>query len=286
MKACRIVTGFVAALALACTGGEQPAADTAVAADSAATAVPTIDLVATDYAFQAPDTVQAGTTWFRMTNTGKELHHVIVFHLADGHTFDDFLKAASASPAPPSWAHPLGGPIAPSPGGPATATAVNLGEGTYAMICVIPGADGVPHIAKGMARQLIVVPQTAAAAAAPITPTTTMTLADYSFTTSTPLTAGKNIIRVVNTATQPHEVVIVRLAPGKTVGDVATFAEKMVGEPPAEVVGGASFIVGNNENFVEVDLTPGEYGLLCFHPDAKDGKAHVAHGMMQQFKIG
>ncbi len=113
-----------------------------------------------------------------------------------------------------------------------------------------------------------------------------MTLADYSFTASTPLTAGKNVIRVVNTAQQPHELVLVRMFPGKTVGDVATFAEKPVGEPPGEVVGGASFIASNNENFIDVDLAPGDYGFICFVPDAKDGKAHVAHGMIQQFKIG
>ena len=284
MKASRTFIGSLAAMAaLACAGREQPAADTAAAIES--TPVPTIDLTANDYTFQAPDTVQAGPTWIRMTNAGKEFHHVIVVHLADGHTFDEFLKASAGSEKPPEWAHPLGGPIAPSPGGTPTQTAVNLGEGTYALICVVPSADGVPHIAKGMSRQLIVVPQTAAAAVAPITPTTTLTLADYSFTASTPLSAGKNVIRVTNTATQPHEVVIVRIAPGKTVGDVAAFAEKPVGAPPGEVVGGASFISPNGENFIDIDLTPGDYGFICFVPDAKDGKPHVAHGMIQPFKI-
>jgi uncharacterized cupredoxin-like copper-binding protein len=285
MKASRTLLGILTGFVLACGGGEQPAADSAVA-DTAVAAVPSINLVASDYAFEAPDTVQAGPTWIHMTNTGKEVHHVIVIHLADGHTVDELLKAAAGSPAPPSWAHPIGGPIGPDPGAAATKTAVNLGEGTYALVCVIPGPDGVPHVAKGMARQLIVVPRTAAAAAAPITPTTTITLADYSFSPSTPLTAGRNVIRVVNTATQPHELVLVRLAPGKTIGDFAKFAEKMEGAPPGELLGGASFIVGNNENFIDVDLTPGDYGFLCFHPDAKDGKSHVAHGMIQQFKIG
>ncbi|MGQ0641398.1 MAG: hypothetical protein ACT4P6_11615 [Gemmatimonadaceae bacterium] len=285
MKASRTILGALSVVALACGRGEQPAADTPVAAVDTP-AVPTIELTASDFAFQGPDTVQAGPTWIRMANAGKEFHHVIVFHLADGHTFEEFLKAVSTSPTPPEWAHPLGGPIAPSPGGAPTATAVNLGAGTYALICVVPSADGVPHIAKGMARQLTVVPQTAAAAAAPITPTSTITLADYSFTPSTPLSAGKNIIRVVNSASQPHEVVIVRLFPGKTVADIAAFGEKPVGEPPGEVVGGASFIAGNNENFIDVDLTPGDYGFICFVPDAKDGKPHVAHGMIEQFKIG
>lgn len=286
MKVSRSLSFSVALLAAACSSGERSASDSSTATADSAAVVPSINLTASDYAFEAPDTVPAGPTWIRMTNTGKEFHHVIVFHLEPGHTVEELLKATAGNPQPPAWAHPLGGPIAPSPGGTATTvTAVDLAPGTYALICVVPAADGMPHVAKGMVRELTVTPSTSAAAVAPITPTTTLTLADYSFTASSPLTAGKNVIRVVNSASQPHEVVIVRIAPGKTVGDVAAFGEKPVGEPPGEVVGGASFIAGTGENFIDVDLTPGDYGFICFVPDAKDGKAHVAHGMMQQFKV-
>ena len=38
-------------------------------------------------------------------------------------------------------------------------------------------------------------------------------------------------------------------------------------------------------NDVVVDLTPGEYALLCFVPDAGDGKPHVAHGMVRQVTV-
>jgi hypothetical protein len=34
------------------------------------------------------------------------------------------------------------------------------------------------------------------------------------------------------------------------------------------------------------DLEPGSYGLMCFVPDAKDGKPHLVHGMMQEIKVG
>jgi hypothetical protein len=34
-----------------------------------------------------------------------------------------------------------------------------------------------------------------------------------------------------------------------------------------------------------MEFTPGEYGMLCFIPDAKDGKPHIAHGMMKQFTV-
>jgi hypothetical protein len=39
-------------------------------------------------------------------------------------------------------------------------------------------------------------------------------------------------------------------------------------------------------NYLALDLAPGEYGFVCFLPDVKDGKMHVEHGMIHQFKIG
>ncbi len=283
MKARYILLAPILALAAACSQGDKQASDSAAAPETAAPAA--INLRATDYAFEAPDTVSAGPTWVRMTNDGNEFHHVIIVHMDSGHTVDELLKSMGSG-KPPEWAHVIGGPIAPSPGGATTSTAVPLRPGSYALICLVPSPDGVLHVAKGMVRQMTVTPRAAAAATPPIVSTTTMTLADYSFTLTTPLTAGKNTIRVVNGGGQPHEVVIVRIFPGKTVQDVAAFAEKPAGPPPGEVVGGSSHIEGDLANFIEVDLTPGDYGFICFLPDAKDGKAHVAHGMIQAFKIG
>lgn len=40
------------------------------------------------------------------------------------------------------------------------------------------------------------------------TPAVTMTLADYDFVLSSPLTAGAHVIEVKNAAMQPHEVFI------------------------------------------------------------------------------
>jgi hypothetical protein len=36
---------------------------------------------------------------------------------------------------------------------------------------------------------------------------------------------------------------------------------------------------------VEVDLPAGDYALVCFIPDDKDGKPHFVHGMAKQTKV-
>jgi uncharacterized cupredoxin-like copper-binding protein len=37
--------------------------------------------------------------------------------------------------------------------------------------------------------------------------------------------------------------------------------------------------------YFTADFAPGNYALICFVPDAKDGKPHFTHGMMQQITV-
>ena len=84
-----------------------------------------------------------------------------------------------------------------------------------------------------------------------------------------------------------HELQLLKLAPGKQVEDFAHWAETgMKGAPPAEPVGGVVGLDKDGRGSFTLNLTPGDYGLICFIPDAKDGKPHLAHGMMKTIKVG
>ncbi|HKV52259.1 MAG TPA: hypothetical protein VJO52_13790, partial [Gemmatimonadaceae bacterium] len=113
----------------------------------------------------------------------------------------------------------------------------------------------------------------------------TVTLADYSFTTAAPFTAGHHVIRVTNAGPQPHEIVLVKLEPGKTAKDFAQWAESMKGPPPGALAGGVAAFAPGDTVYFPADLTPGSYAFICFVPDSKDGKPHLAHGMMQDFVV-
>jgi hypothetical protein len=269
-------------LALAAALAATPAPP---AAPEASAPLRTITITARDYAFDAPDTVAAGRTTIRLVNKGPELHHVSLIRLDGGKTTGDFFAALKAGGPPPAWVHEMGGPNTPVPGGESQA-AVDLTPGRYVITCFIPSADGVPHVVKGMAREMIVsAPGGKAERAATKAAPTTLTLDDYRFTLSRPLVAGAQTVHVVNRATQSHEVLFVRLAPGKTAGDVAAWVEKQEGPPPGAPMGGTTGMAANAWNDVALTLEPGEYALLCFVPDAKDGKPHIAHGMMTQLSV-
>jgi uncharacterized cupredoxin-like copper-binding protein len=116
-------------------------------------------------------------------------------------------------------------------------------------------------------------------------PDATMELSDYTFGFSKPLAAGRRVLRVTNVATQPHEVFIAKLAPGKSAGDLLAWVEKMQGPPPGMPMGGTVGLAKGESNDLILDLAPGKYALLCFVPDAKDGKPHIAHGMVKEFEV-
>ena len=244
----------------------------------------TVTVTATDFVFTAPDTIPAGLTEFRLLNRGAEMHHVFLMRLDGGKSMADLFAAMKGDGPLPSWAREVGGPNTPGPGGEATAI-VRLKAGRYAMICVIPSKDGKPHVMKGMAKEITVVPATSNTTAADIRIASTMTLVDYGFKFSQALQPGRQMIRVVNSASQSHEVVLVRLAPGKSPADVLAWMEKMEGPPPGAPIGGTTPMAQGEENLLELNLTPGEYGLICFVPDAKDGKPHFAHGMVATFSV-
>jgi hypothetical protein len=277
---------FVAAVAsilIGCSKADTPPADSAASLPApAAAATPNmVTFTAKEFAFDGPDTIPAGLTMIHLNAAGQELHHVSLMKLEEGKTYADF-EAAMKTGGPPTWAVPYGGVNPPAPGGMAIATQV-MEAGNYAVVCFVEGADHVPHMKKGMMKPLTVTPSTASI----VEPNAdvTVTLTDYTFTLSKPLVAGKQTIKVENAATQPHEVVLVQLAPGKTMDDLKKWVFDMKGPPPGKPMGGIpGFVKGKNAYF-DVDLTPGDYGMICFIPDVKDGKMHVEHGMVTQFKI-
>src|SRR5262249_39889711 len=148
----------------------------------------------------------------------------------------------------------------------------------YAIICLVDIPGHVAHFDKGMIHVLKVAPATAAPAAEP-TADVTLSLADYKFETTGPLTtAGAHTFKVSNTGPQPHEVEIVRFAPGKTMKDLAAFMGEAMspkgpsGPPPGDLIGGVSAGMPKQISYFTTNLTPGKYAMLCFISDMKDGK--------------
>ena len=246
-----------------------------------------VTVKAVDFAFEAPDRIPAGTITLRMVNDGYELHHLWLVKLTNGKKPRDFMNAMEDwghDTAMPPWAVDVGGPNDASRGEPSEAV-ITLDPGTYMLVCYVPSPDGKLHVMKGMVRPLVV---TSAGATKPAEPKAdvVMTLTDYGFDAVPAITAGRHTVRVENVAQQSHEVVIARLQPGKTMGEALEWYNAGgVGPGPVVALGGSAGIAKGRHLFLDIDFTPGDYVLLCFIPDAKDGRPHSEHGMVRQLTV-
>jgi len=273
------IVAFVAACA---AGKEAPRTD-------AAAAPRLVTLTATDYALEAPDTIEAGFTTFQLVNNGDHFHMAQLIKLEGARTLDAFLVAyheAFRTTGPrPTWATRLGGPGVADPHGRSNATHY-LEPGSYAWICLMNLPDGIPHVVKaGMAKPFFVrVRKREAAPQTAPEPSVVIQLVDYAFSISPPFTAGRHMIRVENAGGEPHEVGLVKLVPGKTMQDFEAWMQNPQGPLPANSVGGVSSLAANAEAYFEVDLTSGDYVLLCL-VTAPDGRPHTEHGMIQHIRI-
>jgi hypothetical protein len=245
-----------------------------------------ITIIATDYAFAAPERLPAGSHTFELVNEGKELHHAALVKIAAGHTMDD-LKAYLSQPpgAPmPDWLTEAGGPNGVIGSDKANAT-LDLQPGLYAWICFIPSPDGIPHFAKGMIRSLVVTPSNQPSVAVPVADLT-MKLYDFGFEFPAEISAGRHLIQIENGGPQHHEVEFVKLLPGTTFEALVEWAKAEAGPPPAvQWLGGFAPASRGVLGLVTVDFQAGEYALLCFLPDVNDGKNHIIHGMAQRLLV-
>ena len=238
-----------------------------------------------DYAYTMPAKVPAGIVTFRLVNGGKESHHAQVIRLEEGKTGGDVIRAFTDTGPMPAWVKYVGGVAGTAPGHDLAST-TRLVPGRYVLICRIASPDRVAHIKKGMLREFEVVAGPDDAAKTFPTATDTVTLNDYGFAIARPFTAGRHTIRVENAGPQPHEMILLKLQPGKTPVDFARWGlAGRQGPAPGGPVGGVQNLDRGATGLFEVDLAPGDYGFICFVPDAKDGKRHFLHGMVTQFTV-
>lgn len=305
-----ILPALVAALGAAVLHaplGAQEAARPAPMETAAAGATNVVEIVAEDYALDAPDAISSGWTTFRFTNQGEEHHTVFIGKLPEGKTSEDYelelwpafnaawaaVRAGEADfegameifgeMAPDWFVEFMGGPGYQAPGVTSEVT-LHLEPGNYVLECYFKTEEGEPHYMEGMSRPITVLPDRSTAA--PPATDARITLTNFDIALEGELVAGTRTIavRMEEAPEGPfgHSVHFARLDEGTTADDVVGwlnwFAVDGLRTPaPAHFVGGThGFPVGQTA-YVTVDLEPGTYLIVS------EATAH--EGVMREFTV-
>ncbi len=245
-----------------------------------------VDVAAGEFFFQAPDSISAGLTTFRLRQIGlvhrrasvggaahdsttndrgdqtRGFHMLWVVRLDTGKTVADFYRAVQAR-EPTPWAHNLGGPAFVMPPNTSNATFV-LAPGRYVLTCFVGSAreDRTrSHLLNGMFRALTVQPARTPAARAP-TPEVVMRISESgTLHLSAPLVAGRRIVRVENAGAKDYEFSIRRVLPGRTTAEALAWRHRdgPTTAMPYEPWGGLADVPAGGSLITTMTFEAGDY---------------------------
>jgi plastocyanin len=257
-------------------------------ASSTAFSVTTTEPAAGKVAMAAPDSVKAGVVKVSFKNGGKQPHDALFVRVEGNHPAQEVVDVLSSQDAPPpDWARLGGGVSTVGPGQTATAT-VNLAPGSYYLVDT-QGDDNGDSFAEAGGIRPLQVTGSASKSALPAVDAT-ITAQEYSFGVPTNLKAGTNTIRFQNNGSQPHMLVAVPIAEGKTLADVKAVLsanEPPPGPPPVDFdkATGAQGIDGGSSLVTTINLQKGTYAFVCFLNNRGGGPPHFTLGMLQEVRV-
>jgi hypothetical protein len=222
-----------------------------------------------------PDSIRAGLTRIDFTNDAQGTHTLQFVRVTGQHSDADALKAGGAwaqkGKPLPAWLTPQGG-TQPAASGVKNSTLQMLPRGHYVIFDT--DAKGPPIVNATLEATGDV---TGAVPGAP----SRISAYEYGFKPVGLVSAGTRIL-IQNTGKQPHEVVAAPLKPGKTVGDLRSWAKRPKGPPPVEEKKSVHTPVFDSGQKAQIDLRlhKGKVALLCFVPDRSGGKPHAFKGMV------
>lgn len=274
------IAGIAALLAAGCKPADKPvaSADTRVSPAK-------VEIVATDYAFQAPATLPAGRTTFTFVNHGKVRHELNISRLKQGMSIDTLLKLVRADQTVRDVTEGHVGVLFADSGGRSDAgLTVELTPGeTYAVICIFrDSADAKRHYDLGM-YSLIRVEKAQATAASPPSVVDTIVATDYAFQYPRTVAPGVHTFFMRNDGKMRHQLDIVLLKKGVTFQKLRE-VEKAGGDVEALFDGSFGLLTArglqNPLGALTIDMLPGrEYVIACFFKDDEKSPEHYALGM-------
>jgi hypothetical protein len=285
-----------AALATACGPADRSGSadqQAAASAASASDASGVIQVVAHDYALQAPDSIPSGWVTFRFENQGKETHFFVLHRLPEGITMQQYIDGAAGpfgkamkllqaggtkeeagkvlAEGLPAWfadLHEMGGAGLTAPGGSVRFTE-RLPAGHYLLECYVKNAEGTFHSGLGMLRALTVTD--ASSGGEPPTADLDVTLSGQGIDVQGTPSAGEHVV-AVHYEEQPEGLVgydlhLARLEEGQTVEKLVPWMDWMntggLEVPaPATFLGGVQEMPAGTTAYVHVTLTPGRYAWI------------------------
>jgi hypothetical protein len=223
-----------------------------------------IVIEATEYGYDLPEEIPAGTITFRFTNAGEQPHEYGLVRLDEDQSGDGIKELlVSGEDFPKGTTDEAGVPVL-SPGLSVGMTR-EFEAGTYAFYCYLPTPQGAPHVTEGMVATFEAT--TPPNDSPPPQPELVITVDDKGFDVP-PIEAGSRLVQFRNEGDKKHEFALISFESGKGERDLGKWFESgYQGDPPALFPGGIQAIPPMTSVVMKIDFESGRTYTLEDFPN-------------------
>jgi hypothetical protein len=229
---------------------------------SSAPAQRTLIVTARDAGLEAAASVPAGLLNVRLMLKGTVRRDLVVRRIPAGLAPEVFAKTAAGRPERFFQLWSFGGPMVPRDTASDASATVDLRPGRYALVSWEVDANGRPRPDRYVWRSFTAVATSVLIPARFPVPDLTVKVRDSRIDVTGNARTGSRLIQVENVGGRPHELIIGRLKPGKTLEDAQRWTREK-GEAPFVYIGGLTPISPQVSTQTRLVLQSGVHVVLC-----------------------
>jgi hypothetical protein len=243
-----------------------------------------LNVVATGATIDVSTTVPAGLTTIRLTTNGRVKREIVVHRVPAGTTPEDLVRGAAGRPERWFEQWSFGGPAMPRDSAPDATATLDLRPGRYAVVAYEVDSMGRARGEKFVWRDVTAMATSVLIPARFAVPDLTIRIKDSKMDVLGNVRTGQRILQVENAGGKPHELVVGRLKPGKTVDDVRRW-DRDRGDAPFVYVGGLTPMSSGMTAQTKLLLRSGVHVVLCPMRHMGVRERDYQHGVMATFKV-
>jgi len=241
--------------------------------------------VALDTSIDAPPTLPAGLTTFRLLLKSGPRRELVVHRIPAGTLPEELAKGAAGRPERWFEHWSFGGPAVPRDSSNEAAVTVDIRPGRYALVAYEVDAVGRARGDRYTWRQVTAVATSVLIPSRFPVPEATIRVKDRSVQFTGVLKSGARLLQVENMGGRPHALVIGRLKPGKTVDDVRRWDADRAEPPPFVYVGGLTPMSSDMTAQLRVVLQTGMHVVFCPMRHAGVHGHDYQEGVLGSFRV-
>lgn len=245
----------------------------------------TLTVIATDSALQTPPSVPAGITTLRLQLAGKTRRDLTLHRVPAGTPPETVARGAAGRPERWFEQASFGGPAVPRDSAPDANATVDLRPGRYVLVSYEVDSAGRPRGDRYLWRDVTIIAGSVLIPARFAVPDAMIKLKDARIDVTGVLKTGQRTLQFDNVGARPHDAVIGRLKPGKTVADVARWDRDRNDEAPFVYVGGLTPMSAFVTAQTRLTLQSGMHVVFCTTKHTGERERDYKRGVLASFKV-